>query len=58
MSEMKESEIRKYLPAFADGELDVEQNLKVLEHMAMDPKATRRVMHQQQLKQACCKHFR
>ena len=47
-----EKEIRKYLPAFADGELEVEQNLRVLEHMAMNPRATRRVMHQQQLRQA------
>ncbi len=49
---MNETEARKYLPAFADGELDVEQNLRVLEHMAMNPEATRRVMHQQQLRQA------
>jgi len=47
-----EKDIRKYLPAFADGELEVEQNLRVLEHMAMNPRATRRVMHQQQLRQA------
>ncbi len=45
-------EVRGYLAAFADGELDVEQNLRVLEHMAMDPQSTRRVMHQQQLRQA------
>ncbi len=44
--------VRKYLAAFADGELEVEQTLKVLEHMAMNPEATRRVMHQQQLRQA------
>ena len=49
----KKSEIdaRKYLAAFADGELDVQDSLRVLEHMAMNPEATRRVMHQQQLKQ-------
>jgi hypothetical protein len=46
------NEARKYLAAFADGELDVEQSLGVLEHMAMNPVATRRVMHQQQLRQA------
>jgi len=45
-------ECRKYLPAFADGELDVEQNLLVLEQMAMDPENCRRVMHQQQLRKA------
>jgi len=57
MPKMNDNEIRKYLPAFADGELDVEQNLLVLEHMAMDPTATRRVMHQQQLKQAVARHI-
>ncbi len=50
---MSQHEVRKYLPAFADGELDVELNLKVLEQMAMDPTNTRRVMHQQQLRKAC-----
>ena len=49
---LNEHESRKYLAAFADGELDVEQNLRVLEHMAINPTATRRVMHQQQLRQA------
>ena len=49
---MDDKEVRKYLEAFADGELDVEQNLRVLEHMAMNPQATRRAMHQQQLRQA------
>ena len=47
-----EHRFRKYLAAFADGELDVEQTLQVLEHMAMNPQATRRVMHQQRLRQA------
>jgi len=47
-----EHRFRKYLAAFADGELDVEQTLQVLEHMAMNPQATRRVMHQQKLRQA------
>ncbi len=42
---------RKYLAAFADGELDVQDSLHVLEHMTMHPNATRRVMHQQQLRQ-------
>lgn len=49
---MNENEFRKYLIAFADGELDVEQNLMVLEYIAMHPQATRRIMHQQQLRQA------
>lgn len=52
---MNQTEVRKYLPAFADGELDVEQNLRVLEAMAMDAKHTRRVLHQQQLRRACAR---
>jgi anti-sigma factor RsiW len=52
---MNSEEARKFLPAFADGELDVEQNLRVLEQMAMDPVNTRRVLHQQQLRQACAR---
>lgn len=52
---MKQCEVRTFLPAFADGELDVEQNLRVLEAMAMDPTHTRRVLHQQQLRKACAK---
>lgn len=47
-----ENEVRCYLAAFADGELDIEQTLRALEHMAMNPQATQRVMHQQQLRQA------
>lgn len=52
---MTSQEARKFLPAFADGELDVEQNLRVLEQMAMDPTNTKRVMHQQQLRRACAR---
>lgn len=52
---MSSQEARKFLPAFADGELDVEQNLRVLEQMAMDPTNTKRVLHQQQLRQACAR---
>lgn len=48
---MNNDDIRRCLWAFADGELDIEQNLAVLERMAMDPAATRRVLHQQQLRQ-------
>lgn len=52
---MNSQEARKFLPAFADGELDVEQNLRVLEQMAMDPTNTKRVLHQQQLRRACAR---
>jgi len=44
------SDLRRYIEAFADGELDVETNLRVLERMAMNPQATQRVMHQQELR--------
>ncbi|HEX7010078.1 MAG TPA: hypothetical protein VF184_08850 [Phycisphaeraceae bacterium] len=48
---IENNQIRRYLAAFADGELDVEQSLRVLQRMAMDPQMTKRVMHQQQLRQ-------
>ncbi|MEX0745066.1 MAG: hypothetical protein WD118_05650 [Phycisphaeraceae bacterium] len=48
---LDDKQIRGCLSAFADGELDVEQSLQVLERMAMDPQMTRRVLHQQQLRQ-------
>lgn len=48
-------ECKKYLAAFADGELDVDQNLRLLEHMKMDPNATARVAHQQQLRDCVCR---
>ena len=51
MSEQPDNEARRHVAAFADGELDVEQSLRVLERMAMDPRMTRRVLHQQQLRQ-------
>ena len=46
---MNPKDVRKFISAFADGELDVEQNLRVLEQLAMDPQTTKRVLHQQQL---------
>jgi hypothetical protein len=49
------NECKKYLAAFADGELDVDQNLRLLEHMKMDPNATARVTHQQQLRDCVCR---
>lgn len=49
---MDDKQIRRSLTAFADGELDVPDTLATLEHMAMHPESTRRVMHQQQLRQA------
>ncbi|MEM6458593.1 MAG: hypothetical protein AAF710_04305 [Planctomycetota bacterium] len=50
---MSPDEDRELMPAFADGELDAEQNLRALEQMAADPTQTRRVVHQQQLRRAC-----
>ena len=49
---LDEHELRNRLAAFADGELDLDQTLRVLQRMAMDPQATRRAVHQQQLRQA------
>ncbi|MEO0514956.1 MAG: hypothetical protein AAF086_06635 [Planctomycetota bacterium] len=50
---MNHEEAHHLFSAFADGELDAEQKLRVLELMAADPANTQRVLHQQQLKQAC-----
>ena len=50
MPPIDDNEIRKYLAAFADGELDVEQNLRVLEHLKMHPQAVARVTHQHELR--------
>lgn len=52
---MTPQETNELLPAFADGELTAEQNLRVLEQMAADPTHTKQVLHQQQLKQACAR---
>lgn len=52
---MNSKECKKYLAAFADGELDVDQNLRLLEYMKMDPNATARVTHQQQLRDSVCR---
>lgn len=47
---MNPKHLRKFLSAFADGELATEQNLRILKRMALDPQTTRRVMHRQQLR--------
>ena len=46
---MNPKHLHKFLSAFADGELAIEQNLRILKRMALDPQTTRRVMHRQQL---------
>ncbi len=48
---MSPRDCRKFLAAFADGELDVRDNCRVLEQLAMDPANARRVAHQQQLRE-------
>ena len=53
-----ETSAARYLPAFADGELDVEQSLRVLEHLALHPRDTRVIAHQQQLRQALARVLR
>jgi len=55
---MNDNEARKYLTAFADGELDVDTNLRVLEYMKMHRDAADRVMHQQQLRDATARVMR
>ncbi len=45
-----DKQMRKYLAAFADGELEVQESLHVLEHMKMNPAATSRVMHHQRMR--------
>jgi mycothiol system anti-sigma-R factor len=45
-------EFRKFLYAFADGELETRENLEVLEHLNMCPSCTRKVAMQQELRAA------
>lgn len=45
------TEVRKYLYAFADGELDTQTNLDVLEHLNMCSSCTQKVNAQQKLKE-------
>lgn len=44
------SQVRRYLYAFADGELDVKENCEVLDHLKMCPACTRLVADQQALR--------
>jgi len=46
------TKFQKFAAAFADGELDVEQNLQALEHLNICPDCTRQVATIQQLKTA------
>ncbi|MBB6430234.1 hypothetical protein HNQ40_002040 [Algisphaera agarilytica] len=50
---MTPQEAHELFSGYADGELNEEQSLRALEQMAADPANTKRVLHQQQLKQAC-----
>ena len=43
---------RKYIGAFADGELEVSQNLEALEHLNMCPSCAARVTNINELKEA------
>ena len=49
---LDETKIGEYLTAFADGELDPEQSVKVQQYMAVNPGAARRALGQQQLRRA------
>ena len=46
---------RKYVGAFADGELDVDRNLDVLEHLNMCPKCAAQVQEIHNLKSVLCR---
>lgn len=48
---MRCHEVRKYLYAFADGELEIKDNLEVLAHLNMCPACAERLDVEQQLKQ-------
>lgn len=48
----QDQQIRKFVAAFADGELDIEQTLDVLSRLSMDPATTARIDHQQKLREA------
>jgi len=50
--EAKDHDILKFLAAFADGELDIEQSIEVLTRLSMDRATAARVQHQQQLREA------
>ncbi len=45
------NEVRKYLYAFADGELETPENLDVLEHLNMCPGCTQKINVQQRLRE-------
>lgn len=49
---MDQSQVNPYLAAFADGELDLAQNLWVLQRVKDEPGAAASVRHQQQLRDA------
>ncbi len=51
-------DFRKYLYAFADGELATKENLEVLEHLNMCPSCSRKVTVQQELRTAVAGLYR
>lgn len=48
---MSEKLDKNTIGAFADGELDVQQNLQVMSEMAQNPDTAKQVLHQQQLRE-------
>lgn len=50
--ESRDHQIRKFLAAFADGELDIEQTIEILSRLSMNPATAARVEHQQRLREA------
>ena len=50
-------ELRKYLYAFADGELETKENLEALEHLNMCPSCCRKVSAQQELRRSVARIY-
>ncbi|MFW6336650.1 MAG: anti-sigma factor family protein [Phycisphaeraceae bacterium] len=50
--ESRDHQVKKFLAAFADGELDIEQTIEILSRLSMDPATAARVEHQQRLREA------
>ncbi|MEM8738657.1 MAG: hypothetical protein AAGG38_09300 [Planctomycetota bacterium] len=50
---MNQKKLSETLSAYADGELDLRESRQALDLLAEDPAHAKRVLHQQQLKQAC-----
>lgn len=50
--ESRDHQVKQFLAAFADGELDIEQTIEILSRLSMDPATAARVEHQQRLRES------